>query len=131
MSQTKKGIAKSEQDNVEGADGASHADLRPELTDTSKNHQGSSCEVDNATARFCQLSITQIVYVSTHKISEKSMAAVLQEARYEIGFCRTDVWNGQRTGNLEAVNRELDTALGPSIVTASHSGAAPGFCFLS
>lgn len=44
----KKSIAETKQDNVDGADGASNADLGEELTDSSKNHQGSSCEVDNA-----------------------------------------------------------------------------------
>ena len=43
-----KSIAETEQDNVDGADGASNAGFREELTDSSKNHQGSSCEVDNA-----------------------------------------------------------------------------------
>ena len=48
MSPTKKSIAETEQDNVDGADGASNADFREELTDSTKNHQGSCCEVDNA-----------------------------------------------------------------------------------
>lgn len=37
MSPTEKSIAETEQNNVDGADGASDADFRPELTDTSKN----------------------------------------------------------------------------------------------
>jgi hypothetical protein len=37
ISPTEKSIAETEQNNVDGADGASNADFGPELTDTSKN----------------------------------------------------------------------------------------------
>jgi hypothetical protein len=37
MLPTEKSIAETEQNNVDGADGTSDADFRPELTDTSKN----------------------------------------------------------------------------------------------
>lgn len=88
-----KSIAETKQDNVDGADGASNADLREELTDSSKNHQGSSCEVDNAK------DVREI-----HGDGLDKMQVVQSKG------CQAVVWRGQRTGSLEAVNSELEAA---------------------
>lgn len=100
---TKKSIGKTKQNDVDGANGASNADFREELTDSSKDlktksqlagfwiHQRGDPTIKAPVARltmrlrsFVSYQVDGIRSASTHKISEKSMATVLQDPMFAI-----------------------------------------------
>lgn len=116
---TKKSIGKTEQDNVDGANGASNADFREELTDSSKDlktkSQSAGYWIDykgdpTIKAPVARLTMRLRSFVSyhvhdkrsafTHKISEKSMTTVLQGPRFAIERYRGSCGKGTKNCQL-------------------------------